>query len=146
MTLPHARNLPLRRSAIIAAAVAGPLAYAAQAAAAKVLGGFAGSIEKADPGAYVLLLGDLTSSGFSPAFAGLEAHGALVATGRSLPKAQQYDYVFDGDSEELPGLLASPSLDRLATFAGPVHFNAGFSGQTSDHDPLLAYFTIPAAR
>jgi hypothetical protein len=76
--------------------------------------------------------------------AGLEAHGALVDTERSLPKAQQYDYVFDGDS--VSGLLASPSLDRLAAFAGPVHFNADFSGQTSDHDPLLAYFTIPAAR
>jgi hypothetical protein len=112
MTLPHARNLPLRRSAIIAAAVAGPLAYAAQAAAAKVLGGFAGSIEKAGPGAYVLLLGDLNSSGSSP---GLR-RTALSSTP-------------DGPS-----------------FAGPVHFNAGFCGQTSDHDPLPAYFTIPAAR
>ena len=112
---------------------------------AKVLNAFAGSIERADPGAYVLLAGDLNSSGFSPTFAGLEAHGALVDTERSLPAVQQYDYVFDGDSEELSGILASPSLGRLATFAGPVHFNADFSGQTSDHDPLLAYFSIPVA-
>jgi predicted extracellular nuclease len=109
------------------------------------LNGFVTSIEKADPGAYVLLAGDLNSSGFSPAFAGLEARGALVDTERSPPAVQRYDYVFDGDSEELSGILASPALDRLATFAGPVHFNADFSGQASDHDPLLAYFTIPAA-
>jgi hypothetical protein len=50
------------------------------------------------------------------------------------------------DSKELSGLLASPALDRFTTFAGPVHFNADFSGQTSDHDPLLAYFDIPSAR
>jgi hypothetical protein len=112
---------------------------------AKVLNGFAGSVENADPGAYVLLLGDLNDDGFSPAFRQLEAGGALVDTEHSLPAAQQYDYVFDGDSEELSGILASPALDQLATFAGPVHINADFSGQTSDHDPLLAYFSIPAA-
>jgi hypothetical protein len=109
---------------------------------AKVLNGFVGSIEKADPSAYVVLLGDLNDTGFSPTFKALEAGGALVDTLRGLPATQQYDYDFDGDSEELSGLLASPALDSTATFAGPVHFNADFYGQTSDHDPLLAYFNI----
>ena len=113
---------------------------------AKILNGFVGSIEKADPSAYVVLMGDLNDQGFSPTFRALEAHRALIDTEHSLPKTQQYDYVFDGDSEGLSGLLASPALDRLVTFAGPVHFNADFAGQTSDHDPLLAYFDIPSAR
>jgi uncharacterized protein len=93
-----------------------------------------------------VLLGDLNDDGFSPTFQALEAHWTLIDTERRLPKTQQYDYDFDGDSEELSGLLASPALDRFVTFAGPVHFNADFSGQTSDHDPLLAYFDIPSAR
>ena len=44
--------------------------------------------------------------------------------------------------EELSGLLASPSLNKLATFAAPVHVNTDFAGQASDHGPLLAYFNI----
>jgi hypothetical protein len=39
--------------------------------------------------------------------------------------------------------LTSPAPDRLVTLAGLVHINADFSGQTSDDDPLLAYFGIP---
>jgi uncharacterized protein len=111
----------------------------------QVLNGFVTSIEHANPGAYVVVLGDMNDNGFSPAFQAMEAHGALIDTERSLPKTQQYDYVFDGDSEELSGLLASPALYRFVTFAGPVHFNADFNDQTSDHDPLLAYFSIPSA-
>ncbi len=113
---------------------------------AVILNGFVKSIEKADAGAYVLLMGDLNDTGFSPTFHELEAGRALVDTERGLPLVQQYDYDFDGDSEGLSGLLASPALDRLATSAGPVHINADFYDQTSDHDPLLAYFNIPAAR
>ena len=112
----------------------------------QLLNGFVTSIEKANPAAYVIVLGDMNDDGFSPAFQAMEAHGALVDTERSLPATQQYDYVFDGDSEELSGLLASPALYRFVTFAGPVHFNADFYGQTSDHDPLLTYFDIPSAR
>ena len=67
------------------------------------------------------------------------------AAKHSRPATQQYDYDFDGDSEELSGLLASPALDRFVTSASPVHINADFYDQTSDHDPLLAYFDIPAA-
>jgi len=51
--------------------------------------------------------------------------------------------VFDGDSESLSGLLVSPALNRLISYAAPVHINADFAGQTSDHDPLLAYFSPP---
>ena len=112
----------------------------------QLLNGFVTSIEKANPAAYVIALGDMNDDGFSPAFQAMEAHGALIDTERSLPATQQYDYVFDGDSEELSGLLASPALYRFVTFAGPVHFNADFYGQTSDHDPLLTYFDIPSAR
>ena len=104
---------------------------------------FVASIEKADPSAYVITLGDLNDQGFEPAITTLEKGGALVDTISRLPLAKRYDYVFDGDSETLSGLLVSPALDRLVTYAAPVHFNADFAGQTSDHDPLLAYFIVP---
>jgi predicted extracellular nuclease len=104
---------------------------------------FVVSIEKADPHAYVIVLGDLNDQGFEPAITGLEQGGALVDTVDRLPLAQRYDYVFDGDSETLSGLLVSPALNRLVASAGPVHINADFAGQTSDHDPLLAYLNGP---
>jgi hypothetical protein len=109
---------------------------------ARVIHGFVTSIERADPKADVIVLGDMNDQGFSPTFQALEAGRALVDTEHSLPKAAQYDYVFDGDSEGLSGLLASPALDRRVSYAGPVHINADFAGQTSDHDPLVAYFAI----
>jgi hypothetical protein len=71
------------------------------------------------------------------------AGGALVDTINRLPRAQRYDYVFDGDSESLSGLLVSPALNRPISYAAPVHINADFAGQTSDHDSLPAYFNPP---
>jgi uncharacterized protein len=103
---------------------------------------FVASIEKADPAADVITLGDLNDQGYSRAFGILESGHALVDTISKLPLNQQYDYVFDGNSEGLSGLLVSPALARQVTQAAPVHINAEFAGQTSDHDPLLADFAI----
>jgi hypothetical protein len=66
-----------------------------------------------------------------------------VDTINRLSRAQRYDYVFDGDSETLSGLLVSPALNKLVARSMPVHINADFAGQTSDHDPLLAYVNPP---
>jgi predicted extracellular nuclease len=104
---------------------------------------FVTAIEKAEPQAWVITLGDLNDQGFEPAITTLEQGGALVDTLDRLPLAQRYDYVFDGDSETLSGLLVSPALNRLVAWAGPVHINTDFAGQTSDHDPLLAYINPP---
>jgi predicted extracellular nuclease len=104
---------------------------------------FVTSLEKANLQAWVITLGDLNDQGFEPAITTLQRSGALVDTINRLPPAQRYDYVFDGDSETLSGLLVSPSLNRLVAWAGPVHINADFAGQTSDHDPLLAYINAP---
>jgi predicted extracellular nuclease len=109
----------------------------------QLIHGFVVDIEKADPQAYVIVLDDLNDQGFEPAITTLEQGGALVDTADRLPLAQRYDYVFDGDSETLSGLLVSPELNRLVAWASPVHINADFAGQTSDHDPLLAYINGP---
>src|ERR1700761_3598409 len=112
---------------------------------AQVIHGFVTSIERADPAADVITLGDLNDQGFSPAFRILESGNALADPISRLPLNQQYDYVFDGDSEGLSGLLVSPALARVTTQARPVHINAEFANQTSDHDPLLADFAITGA-
>lgn len=112
---------------------------------AQVLHGFVTSIEQADPSADIIVLGDMNDQGFAPAFAAMEAGGALIDPMSWLPRAQRYDYVFDGDSEGLSGLLVSPDLAQYVTSEIPVHINADFAGQTSDHDPLLADITFPSS-
>jgi uncharacterized protein len=109
---------------------------------AQVLNTFVKSIEKAQSTADVITLGDMNDQGFSTAFRTMEAGGALSDPISRLPLNQQYDYVFDGDSEGLSGLLVSPALARQVTHAAPVHINAEFANQTSDHDPLLADFAV----
>jgi uncharacterized protein len=109
---------------------------------AQVIHGFVASIEKADPAADVITLGDMNDQGYSRAFQIMESGHVLTDTISKLPLNQQYDYVFDGNSEGLSGLLVSPALARQTTQARPVHINADFAGQTSDHDPLLADFAV----
>ena len=104
---------------------------------------FVQDIEAANPHAWVITLGDMNDQGFEPAIKELEAGGALYDTANALPLAQRYDYVYDGDSETLSGLLVSPALRKLVSGAGPVHINADFANQTSDHDPLPADITFP---
>ncbi|HEY0719475.1 MAG TPA: hypothetical protein VGD68_17810, partial [Streptosporangiaceae bacterium] len=111
---------------------------------AQVIHDFVTSIEKADPSADVITLGDLNDQGHARAFHILESGHALADTISRLPLNQRYDYVFDGNSEGLSGLLVSPALARVTTHAAPVHINADFASQTSDHDPLLADFAITA--
>jgi predicted extracellular nuclease len=110
---------------------------------AQILHAFVQSIEQASPRADVIVMGDMNDQGFSPTFSALEAGGALVDPVSRLPLSQRYDYVFDGDSETLSGLLVSPALAPGVTFENAIHINANFTGQTSDHDPLLAYLTLP---
>ncbi|GGC53361.1 choice-of-anchor I family protein [Chelatococcus reniformis] len=58
-----------------------------------------------------------------------------------LPEDERYDYVFEGNSETLDHLLVTQGLQSGAAF-DVVHINGEFADQTSDHDPLLASFTI----
>jgi Ca2+-binding RTX toxin-like protein len=60
-----------------------------------------------------------------------------------LPADQRYDYVFEGNSQTLDHVLVTDKLLAGAQF-DVVRINAEFAIQTSDHDPLLALFTVRA--
>ena len=62
-----------------------------------------------------------------------------------LPADEQYDYVFEGNSQTLDHLLVTSGLAAGAQF-DVVRINAEFADQTSDHDPLVASFNIGAER
>ena len=70
----------------------------------------------------------------------------LVNLVDSLPEAERYTYVFDGNAQSLDHLLVSPALAAQANPAlDIVHINAEFNPQVSDHDPAVgALALVPA--
>lgn len=85
--------------------------------------------------AAVVVLGDLNDYGFSPALAPLTTGGALVPLAGSVPPAERYSYVYEGNSQQLDHILATPSITAEYDV---VHINAEFADQASDHDPQIA--------
>ena len=103
---------------------------------------FVDDITAIDPAANVVIAGDLNDYVFSPAVHVLTDNGytSLVTT---LPANERYGYVFDGNSQILDHILASPAAAEGAEF-DTVHVNSEFYVQQSDHDPSVARFTFDA--
>lgn len=96
--------------------------------------------------------GDLNDTLGSSPIDILEAAAGITNFHIMLPPAQQWGYVFNGESEvldymfvtnnlaatQLPGLLWQPDFS-------PIHMNADFpsSERSSDHDPIRAIFGVP---
>ncbi|WP_128565961.1 choice-of-anchor I family protein, partial [Methylobacterium crusticola] len=139
---------------------AGEVARAAQAQAVNT---FVDGLVAADPRARVVVAGDLNDFGFEEPLAVIRGEATLSGYDRTgagtltpggspvlsdlqdtLPADRRYDYVFEGNSETLDHMLVTAALRGGAQFE-PVHINADFADQTSDHDPLLGLFLIPAA-
>lgn len=107
---------------------------------------FADGLLSIDPNANVIVLGDLNDFQFSETMRILESSGSLSNLMSTLPVAEQYGYVFDGNSQALDHALLSPSLlrrkfGRPGFFYDVVHVNAEFADQASDHDPQIVRLT-----
>ncbi|SCD98172.1 hypothetical protein GA0115239_11438 [Streptomyces sp. BpilaLS-43] len=96
---------------------------------------FVTSLLKADRSARVVTLGDLNDFAFSPAMDALTRGRVLKPLITTLPRGEQYSYVYDGNSQTLDHILTSPGIRRLDYDV--VHINAEFADQASDHDPQI---------
>jgi predicted extracellular nuclease len=103
---------------------------------ATIEAGFVQQIRAIDPNANVVVLGDLNDFEFSETIHILEAAG-LTDLYDTLPLAERYSYVFEGNSQTLDHILVSGPLLNRSTF-DVVHVNAEFADQASDHDPSVA--------
>ena len=111
---------------------------------------FVDRIVAADRHANVVVLGDLNDFDFSAPIDALTSTGHLVDLPRTLPIAERYTYVFEGNSEVLDHILLSPSLAFAGSPCGckplfdydPVHLNAEFNDQVSDHDPQVVRLLV----
>ncbi len=101
----------------------------------------------ADPGAFLVVLGDFNDTTTSQPIQILESTG-LTNLLALTPKPQRYTYIYQGISQVLDHILVSPAMLAWGIMANPVHINAdypyaaqdedGTTTRSSDHDPVLA--------
>lgn len=108
---------------------------------AGILRGFSTQLLRNWPKARLIVLGDLNDFGFSKPVQRLDdgPHAPLHDLLENLPATERYTYIYQGNSQALDHMLASPALQKIASVE-IVHLNAGFANQVSDHDPIIAAF------
>lgn len=113
---------------------------------AQVVNGFVDSILALDANANVIVLGDLNDFQFSTPVSDTLAADVLTNLMSTLPITEQYTYIYDGNSQVLDHILVSDNLFQDASIEfDVVHVNAEFaysSSRPSDHDPVVATFTL----
>jgi predicted extracellular nuclease len=112
---------------------------------AQLVDGFVDSILAADDEANVVVLGDLNDFEFSETMGLLTDGGTLHPLMSTLPQEERYSYVFEGNSQSLDHIVVSDKLFDMPFTFDPVHVNAEFANQLSDHDPQVARFLVNAA-
>jgi predicted extracellular nuclease len=108
---------------------------------AQLLANFASQLTTADPNANVVVLGDLNDFEFSETVQILEAAG-LHDLMNSLLLNQRYSYEFEGNAQVLDHIMFSGALFGRPFVFDPVHVNAEFWDQASDHDPSVVRVTL----
>jgi predicted extracellular nuclease len=109
---------------------------------AQVIASFVGRLLAVDPSASIIVLGDLNDFQFSEAVTTLGTN--LTNFTDQLPPSERYTYNFEGNSQALDHILASPALARGAHY-DVVHVSSEFGDAPSDHDPVLAQLSFVAA-
>jgi predicted extracellular nuclease len=115
----------------------------ARHAQAQSVNNFVDQILAADPQANVIVLGDVNDFDFSETVKILEG-GVLTTLMDTLPLAERYSYVFEGNSQVLDQILVSNNLLEFPLEYDPVHVNAEFADQASDHDPQVVRLDLRA--
>jgi len=103
---------------------------------AKIVHDFVESILAVDPGANVVVAGDLNDFQFSETVSILK-QDVLEDLVDTLPENERYSYVFEGNSQTLDHILFSAALFGEPFEYDIVHVNAEFADQASDHEPSV---------
>jgi hypothetical protein len=134
-------------------------------AQAQVVRDFVNGILDADPGALVVVAGDLNDFQFGEPGEGADHPLAILEGGPGevpltdlimLEKAaERYTYVYDGNSQVLDHMLVSPALQDLLVATDILHFDASYPAalasdpttplNVSDHDPVEGRFVLGQA-
>jgi predicted extracellular nuclease len=104
---------------------------------AEVVNAFVDSVLAVDGAANIVVLGDINDFDFSETVNRLKSGGVLHNLMDTLPANERYSYVFEGNSQVLDQILVSSGLNIADPAFDPVHINAEFADQQSDHDPSV---------
>jgi predicted extracellular nuclease len=110
-------------------------------AQATIVNAFARDIQRADVLGNYVVLGDINDFEFSRTVQILQGF-QLLDMFYLLPPNERYSYVFEGNSQALDHILASPALLLPLPEYDSVHVNSEFHDQQSDHDPQVARFKV----
>jgi endonuclease/exonuclease/phosphatase family metal-dependent hydrolase len=103
---------------------------------------FVASILALDPGANVIVLGDLNDFEFSQTLA-LVRGTELANLVEQLPVAERYTFIFDGNGQVLDHVLVTQHIAAtMAPSYDIVHVNTEFVSRVSDHDPSVARLQV----
>ena len=108
---------------------------------AAVVKGFVQSILALDANANVIVLGDLNDFEFSNPIMLLK-EAPLNALIETLPAAERYTYVYEGNSQAIDHTLFSNSLFARPFVYDVVHVNSEFYNQVSDHEPQVVRIAL----
>ncbi|HEY9801142.1 MAG TPA: endonuclease [Leptolyngbyaceae cyanobacterium] len=112
---------------------------------ATIVNKFVGDRLTADPNANIVVLGDLNDTPNSRPIKVL-AGNELENLVNNIPLEDRYSYIFQGRKEQIDQILITPNLfNKGNPEINAVHVNAGISESASDHDPVIARFTLSAA-
>jgi predicted extracellular nuclease len=111
-------------------------------AQARVENEFISRIVRAYPLAKVITLGDFNDFDFSETLAILRGN-ELFNLMSLLPSRDRYNYVFEGNSQTLDGILISWPLLLALPVYDVVHVNSEFADQVSDHEPQVVKLALP---
>ncbi|HEX6075676.1 MAG TPA: lamin tail domain-containing protein [Micromonosporaceae bacterium] len=109
---------------------------------ASLVAGFVQQVLTIDPAARVVIAGDLNDFEYSSAV-GTLINAGLTDLPATLPDAERYTYVYQGNSQVLDHILLSSSLAATSYGYDIVHVNAEFASPLSDHDPQLVRLSLP---
>jgi predicted extracellular nuclease len=111
---------------------------------AQVVHDFVADLLSIDPGARVVVLGDMNDFYFSPPIDLLEGE-ILLNLIETLPLEERYSYIYDGNSQTLDQMLASQGMMSGLVSMDVLHINSewDYESRFSDHDPLIATFSLP---
>ena len=110
-------------------------------AQARVVAEHVVGLVRREPGAHVIVLGDLNALPFEAALETLTTAvdggmPVLWNTSDRLAPAERYSYVYRGNAQQLDHILLTAALFERAE-VDVVHVNAEFANSASDHDPVM---------
>ncbi|ANQ65441.1 endonuclease [Staphylococcus equorum] len=114
---------------------------------AKSVGHFVEQVQKDNPNANIVSVGDYNDFQWSKSLKTFESFNMSNMI-YDLPKSERYSYNYQGNSQALDHIFVSNNL-KNHTELDPIHVNSDFtdmSGRASDHDPLLAQIDLKQDR